>query len=237
MSKHLKRLAAPRAVHLHRKEKTWTIKPSPGPHDRLHTIPLGLLVREYLEVCDTYREAKKIIASGEVLVDGRPQKNKKFPCGLMDVISILSLKKDFRIVYDQKGKLALVPLSVKDAEWKLCRIENKQTLKGNKTQLNFHDGRNILVKKDEYKTGDVLKLSLKDNKISDTFKFDKGTVSMVIGGSHVGEIASIEEIQIVSSSKDNLAHMKSSKEFLTLAKYIFPIGKTKPVIQLPEVKM
>lgn len=237
MSKHLKRLAAPRTIRLHRKEKTWTIKSSPGPHPLDKSIPLGLIIRDYLGLCDTYRETKRAIASGDVLVDSVIRKSHKFPCGLMDVISIPKLKKNFRVLFDQRGKLTLVPISAKDAEWKLCRIENKMIVKGNKIQLNFHDGKNKLVKKDEYKTGDVLKISLADNKISDVFKFDKGNVSMIINGSHVGQIANIEDIQIVSSSKSNLAKMKGDKEFSTLAEYIFPIGKAKPTITLPEVKV
>ena len=64
MSKHLKRLAAPRTVRLHRKEKTWTIKSSPGPHLLDKSIPLGLIIRDYLGLCDTYRAAK--IASAMV---------------------------------------------------------------------------------------------------------------------------------------------------------------------------
>ena len=237
MSKHLKRLAAPRAVTLHRKEKTWTIKSSPGPHPLEKSIPLGLIVRDYLGLCDTYKETKRVATSGDILVDGVKRKNHKFPCGLMDVVSIPKLKKNFRILFDRNGKLALVPISTKDAEWKLCRIENKTIVKGNRIQLNLHDGKNKLVKKDEYKTGDVLKISFKDNKISDVFKFDKGNVSLIIGGSHIGQIASIVGIQVASSSKPNLAKMKGVKEFSTLSNYIFPIGKTKPTITLPEVKM
>jgi small subunit ribosomal protein S4e len=155
----------------------------------------------------------------------------------MDVISIPKLKKDYRILFDKNGKLALIPISSKDAEWKLQRIENKTIIKGNKIQLNFHDGKNILVKKDEYKTGDVLKISLKDNKISDVFKYEKGTVSMIIGGSHIGEMANILDIKVVASSKPNLAKMKGNTEFSTLTHYIFPIGKTKPIVSLPEVKI
>ncbi len=60
---------------------------------------------------------------------------------------------------------------------------------------------------------------------------------MIIDGSHVGQMANIEDIQIVSSSKPNLAKMKGDKEFSTLAEYIFPIGKIKPIITLPEVKI
>jgi len=85
MSKHLKRLNAPRALKLHRKERTWTVKSSPGPHPLERSIPLTLVVRDYLDLCDTYHEAKSIIADGGVIVDGVKRKNHKFSCGLMDV--------------------------------------------------------------------------------------------------------------------------------------------------------
>jgi small subunit ribosomal protein S4e len=237
MSKHLKRLNAPRTLRLHRKEKTWTIKSSPGPHPLDKSIPLGMVARDYLGLCNTYRESKRIIANGSVLVDGVKRKDHKFPCGLMDIISIPKLKKDFRVLFDQRGKLTLVPISSKNAGWKLCRIENKTVVKGKQIQLNLHDGRNKLVEKDEYKTGDTLKISLKDNKISDVYQFTKGNVSMIIGGSHIGQIANIQDVNIIPSSKPNVAKMKGTGEFSTLQDYVFPIGKTKPVITLPEVKM
>jgi small subunit ribosomal protein S4e len=237
MSKHLKRLAAPRVLRLHRKERAFTIRAAPGPHPLELAIPIGLVVRDYLSLCDTYKEARKIVSNGDILVDGVKRKNIKFPCGLMDVISIPKMRKNVRILFDRNGKLTLVPISESDAEWKLCRIQNKTIVKGKKVQLNLHDGKNKLVEKDEYKTGDVLKISFKENKIDDVYRFDKGTVSMIIGGTHIGEIASIEEIQVVASSKPNLAKMKGEKEFSTIAEHVFPIGKTKPAIALPEVKM
>ena len=45
--------------------------------------------------------------------------------------SIPKHKKDYRILFDQNGRLTLVPISTKDADWKLCRIENKTIVKGN----------------------------------------------------------------------------------------------------------
>jgi small subunit ribosomal protein S4e len=237
MSKHLKRLAAPRVLRLHRKEHKLTIRAAPGPHPLELAIPIGLVVRDYLSLCDTYKEARKIVSNGDILVDGVKRKNFKFPCGLMDVISIPKMRKNIRILFDRNGKLTLVPISESDAEWKLCRIQNKTIVKGKKVQLNLHDGKNKLVDKDEYKTGDVLKISFKENKIDEVYRFDKGTVSMIIGGTHIGEIASIDEIQVVASSKPNLAKMKGEKEFSTIAEHVFPIGKTKPAIALPEVKM
>lgn len=237
MSKHLKRLAAPRVLRIPRKERALTIRAAPGPHRFSQAIPLGLLIRDYLGLCDTYKEARKIISNGDILIDGVKRKNYKFPCGMMDVISIPKMRKYARILYDRKGKLVLVPISESDAEWKLCRIQNKTIIKGKKVQLNLHDGKNKLVEKDDYKTGDVLKLVFKENKIDDVYKFEKGSVSMITGGTHVGEIASIEEIQIVASSKPNLVALKGEKEFSTIAEHVFPIGKAKPAITIPEVKM
>ena len=237
MSKHLKRLAAPRVLRIPRKERALTIRAAPGPHRFSQAIPLGLLIRDYLGLCDTYKEARKIISNGDILIDGVKRKNNKFPCGMMDVISIPKMRKYARILYDRKGKLVLVPISESDAEWKLCRIQNKTIIKGKKVQLNLHDGKNKLVEKDDYKTGDVLKLVFKENKIDDVYKFEKGSVSMITGGTHVGEIASIEEIQIVASSKPNLVALKGEKEFSTIAEHVFPIGKAKPAITIPEVKM
>jgi small subunit ribosomal protein S4e len=237
MSKHLKRLNAPRALKIHRKERTWTVRPNPGPHPLEKTIPLGIIVRDYLSLTDNMNEAKKIINDGEILVDDVKRKNYKFPCGLMDVISLPKIKKDYRILFDKLGRLTLVPIDFKDANWKLCRIENKTILKGKQIQLNLHDGRNKLVKKDEYKTGDVLKISFKEKNIDEVYKLEKGNVSMIIGGTHIGETANIQDIEIVQSSKPNLAKMKGEKEFTTLQNYVFPIGKTKPVISLPEVKI
>jgi len=237
MSKHLKRLNAPRALKIYRKERKWTIKPSAGPHPIETSIPLGLIIRDYLHLADNLRETKKILSNGEVLVDDKIRKNYKFPCGLMDVISFPKIKKDYRVLFDRLGKLTLVTIESKDAKWKLCRIENKTILKNKQIQINLHDGGNRLIKKDEYKTGDVLKVSFKDKKVDDIFKFEKGTVSMIIGGSHIGETANIQDIEIIQSSKPNLAKMKGEKEFTTLQKYVFPIGKNKPAISLPEVKI
>ena len=60
---------------------------------------------------------------------------------------------------------------------------------------------------------------------------------MIIGGSHIGQMADIQELEITPSSKSNIAKMKGINEFSTHQEYVFPIGKTKPVISLPEVTM
>jgi len=237
MSKHLKRLAAPRSLSIKRKIAKWTIKPSPGPHPADRCIPLGIIVRDMLSLCDNRKEAKKIIGSGEILVDGKPRKDLKFPCGLMDVISIPKLDKSYRVLFDKKGRLTLVPIEGDEENWKLCLIKNKTTLKGNRIQLNLHDGRNIIIEKDNFKTGDTIKLSFRDNKIIDVYPMEKGTTALITGGSHIGEVAKIESIEIRRSFQPNMVTlMREDKKFSTIKDYVFPIGRDAPAITLPEVK-
>ena len=77
MSKHLKRLNAPVTLKLHRKENVWTIKARPGPHGLIESVPLGLLIRDYIKLSDTLHETKKIISEGEIQVDGTDIRNYK----------------------------------------------------------------------------------------------------------------------------------------------------------------
>ena len=68
MSKHMKRLNAPRTLKLHRKERIWTIRTQPGPHGLRESIPLGLIIRDYLALADTLRETKRVLSEGEIPV-------------------------------------------------------------------------------------------------------------------------------------------------------------------------
>ena len=149
MSNHLKRLASPRSWTIHRKTKKWVVKPSPGPHPLKQAIPLILLIREFLNLANSSAEAKRIIGNGDIMVDGRVVRNYKLPIGLMDVISIPKLNLFYRILLNNRGKIDFVKINKDEARWKLVRIENKNTIPGGKTQLNLHDGRNILIQKTE----------------------------------------------------------------------------------------
>jgi small subunit ribosomal protein S4e len=196
------------------------------------SVPLLLIVRDYLGYADTARGARKIISSGEVMVDGVVRSDPKFPCGLMDVISIPKIKENYRVLIDSRGILRIMPISLEEAKWKLCRIEKKTVIKGGKTQLNLHDGRNIIVE-DKYKTGYVLKISIPDQEILDVLPFEKGNVAMITGGRHTGEIGEIESMEITRSSKPNVVNLSG---FSTTKPHVFPVGKDKPLIKLPEVK-
>ena len=235
--KHLKRYKAPKTWPIHPKEDTWTVKPSAGSHAIVDAIPLTLVIRDILKLADNSREAKRIINSGNVLVDGRVVKDYKFPVGFMDVLTIPKTEENYRILLDTKGRLTLHPIAAEDATYKLTKITNKSIIKGGKTQLNLHDGRNVLVDEDVYAGQDVVCISVPEQEIKENFKFEDGVVVLVTGGKHTGELGKIQEVIVDESSKPNTVIIEKANgdSFLTLKEYAFVIGKDEPAIDLLEV--
>ncbi len=235
--KHLKRFKAPKSWPIHPKEDTWTVKPAPGTHAIEDSLPLLVIIRDILGLADNSREAKRLINTGNVLIDGRAKKDYKFPVGFMDILSIPKTGEHYRILLDTKGRLTLHPISAEDAEYKLAKIVNKSTVKGGKTQLNLHDGRNVIVEEDEYSGYDVVCLGVPEQEIKENFTFEEGVVVLVTGGKHTGELGKIQEVIVDQSSKANTVIIeKANKDtFLTLKDYAFVIGKDEPAIDLLEV--
>ena len=232
-SSHLKRLVAPRSWNIARKENTWTTKPMPGKHSLEGAIPISTILRDYLKVCDNNREAKIIINDGSVMIDQRIVREPKTAVGLMDIISIPLMKMHMRAVLDRHGKIQFVPVKSTEAKWKLLRIEDKTIIKGGKTQLNLHDGTNILSE-EKVKTGDVIQVSLPDFKIKKILELKKGAQVLITGGSHVGSISKITGLEITRSPKPNLVMYK---DFQTIKSYSFVVGDKKAMVTLPEVKV
>lgn len=235
--KHLKRFKSPKHWPIHPKEDKWTVKPSAGPHAIESSLPLLIVIRDILGLADNSREAKLIINNGDVLVDGRVRKDYKFPVGFMDVVQIPKNEGVYRVLPDEKGRLILHPIKEENVEFKLCKIENKTTIKGGKTQLNLHDGRNSITE-DQVSVGDVVKLKVPEQEVLESITFEEGTIGLVTGGKHTGEIGKIKEINITKSSMPNTVVMETDnkKTFLTLKDYVFVIGKDEPIISLPGGK-
>ncbi len=241
VKRHLKRLAAPRTWMLKRKEYTWTVRPNPGPHSKEQSYPLLLVVRDMLGYANTSREAKRTLNEGNILVNGKVRKEAKFPVGLMDIIQIPKTKEDFLVVFNKNRKIDLLKIKKKETKSRLCKIVNKQLVRGGSVQLNLHDGTNYLIKnskekpaEDKYKTKDTLLLDLKKGEITGRIPYKKGNLALIIGGSHMGAVAKIEEIKVMKSSRANIVVLSSdSKKFQTIDDYVFMIGEKEPII--PEV--
>ncbi|MEM0006998.1 MAG: 30S ribosomal protein S4e [Candidatus Bathyarchaeia archaeon] len=243
----LKRKPAPKIWPIHRKEFVWVVKPTPGPHSLESCLPITLLLRDILGVAKTRREAKIIAAQGKVYVDGRVRRDDKFPTGLMDVVSLPDLDKHFRILPSHKG-LILHPISKEEANFKLCRIENKTIVKNGHIQLNLHDGSNVLVKvadpknpqEDVYNTFDTVKISLPDRQILEHIKMKENVYVIITGGKNMGKCGRIIEIEKVKGKKrkDAVVTVEDEKgnRYQTVMEFVFAVGETKPLISLPEAQ-
>jgi small subunit ribosomal protein S4e len=234
MKKHIKRMAAPKSWAVPRKTSHWITKPSPGPHGTHGSIPLLGVVRDMLKLCDNSREARFIIGSRTISVDGKIVTDYKFPVGFMDVVTVIKTKQNFRMLIDYKAKLQLIPIDDSEKDWKLARVDDKKVVRKGKVQLNMHDGRCILLPKDQYKTGDVLKIELPSQKIMKAFRLDKGSIAFLVGGSHPGSVQIIESYQIKRGSAPNLVTFKEG--FETVKENVFVIGDKVPEIKLLEAK-
>ena len=241
--KHLKRTSAPKYWSIHRKEAKFTVKPSAGPHPVLNSIPLLIVLRDNLHFADTAREAKNILNSGELKVDGLIRKDFKYPVGLMDVLEIPKMKKSYRILPAPRRGLILHPIEEEELGFKLCRIENKTVIKGGNIQLNLHDGRNIVVKlndptnaeEDQYKTKDVLKISVPSQEIIEDIKFEEEIYSIVIAGRNLGLTGKISKIEKrFGPHASTVTLERAGKTFQTALEYAFPIGTESPLISLPD---
>merc|ERR1712076_263282 len=85
--KHLKTLAAPHHWMLPKTAGVHSFRPRAGPHKLRESLPLAVFIRNRLKYALNGLEAKKILMSRSVKVDGKVRTDMKFPAGFMDVIS------------------------------------------------------------------------------------------------------------------------------------------------------
>ena len=223
---HLKRLRAPKSWPLLQwKGLKYIARPMPGTHKIENCITLNVILKDVLNYSNTTRESKKILNEGKVYVNNIVRKSHKFPVGILDTISLESLKEYYRVLYNEKGKICLEKISKEQTESKLVKIKNKKILKKKKTQLNFHDGTNLLVEKDSYKCGDSV--MIKDKKIIKHLKFEKGAIAYLIGGKHKGVSGTLENVEESSAFTEGKITINLSKDKITTKKdFAFIIEKS-----------
>jgi len=228
MTFRLKRRAAPRAWTVPRKGTKWVLRPRPGPHPQDRSIPLLLVLRDLQHVAASTREARVLLRSGAVLVDGKVADDLARGIGLMDTVSLAApLDRHFRLVTDRRGKLVLASIPSTEANVKIGRVRGKHTVRGGKVEVTLHDGRNLLVAASSpYRVGDSLKIELPQQKVLEHFPLKPGSLAFVAGGSHVGELARVERVEVRNSHQPNLVHFKEG--FSTIKEYVYVVGDQSP---------
>lgn len=234
-SRHLKRELTPTSWPIHRKEDVWAVKTSPGPHGFKVSMPLLVVVRDVMGYAETSKEAVKIISEGKVLVDGVVRRDARFPVGLMDVVEFPDARKIYRILPEHGGRYRFHSLGREEAGFKLCRVIGKSTLNGGVTQLNLHDGRNLIPQEGagSYSVNDVVKLGLSNKEILDHIEFNPGVRAIITGGRSQGQYGILIDLGEEPGDKRTATIRTSDNEDVrTLASYVFAVGTEKPLITL-----
>jgi len=220
---HQKRMATAKRMPLGRKATKYLVCQSPGTHKKEESVSLVVALRDILQIVKTSRETKKILSTGDVLVNADTVKDHRFPIGFLDEISFPALKESYLVIYNQLGKFEFKKQT--KAAQRPSRIIGKTMLSKGRTQLNLFAGKNIILDKDAgYKVGDSVVLD--KNKVTSHFKLEKGAKVFLTAGKHMGHNAVVDEIlDRVNLSTVQKIIVKIGKESIETAKeYAYVVG-------------
>jgi small subunit ribosomal protein S4e len=231
-SNRMKRKSAPKLWDIMRKEGKFIYKPIPGPHPAERSYPLGVVVRDLLELTKNSKETRYVLKKGFVFVDGKVRKESSFPVGLFDVISIPSEDIFFRLVPSSKG-LELVRISKEEAGLKICRVDVKVLTKGGKAQYGTHDGRSFLDGSYKLRPGDSILAEIPEQKIVDTVELQSGSLCIVISGERAGQIGKVIDVKSGTMTREKMVRVKlPSGETEIPARLVLAVGRDKPLISV-----
>ncbi|UPW01038.1 30S ribosomal protein S4e [Halorussus gelatinilyticus] len=225
MTKHQKRLSVPKSWPVERKTETFTVKADSGPHGE-DGVPLIILLRDVLGYVQSRKEARYALDQGNVLVNGDENVAEDRPIGMFDILAFTERDEHYRVFPDEGGRLALSEIDADAAESKLGKIEDKTKVSGGRTQLNLHDGQNILVEDDEYSAGDSIVVSNDDSEVVAHFPYEEGSLVTAVRGSHAGDIGEVTEILVTPGSGSNSVVVETDDgSFETVEEYVVVIDE------------
>jgi len=203
--KHMKRQKAPKNWPIERKGTKFVIKgDSKG-------LPLLVVLRDVLKLAKNKKEVKKAIHKKEILISTVPAKDEKKMARLLDTLTIVPSKKNYRINLSEFGKFNLEEIKENERNKKISKIINKKILKGKKTQINLWDGRNFLYE-DKCNVNDSVIIDLEKNKIEKSLPLKENSEALVIGGKHAGKKGKIKKID----DKLKMVELEIDKKILNI---------------------
>lgn len=192
---HLKRQAIPKNWPVSRKETKYVVKPSSN-HEM--GLPVLIVLRDLLGLAQNRKEVKRAIFQKKILVNAYPVRNEERGVLLFDTITIVPMKKAYRLTMGTNGKFKVEEISVEDAGKKIVKVSDKKALKGKRTQLNFNDGKN-LISDVKCKTHDSAIIDLAGKKVEKIIPFAEKAKVFIYSGKHTGQTGSV--VQIDEKSK------------------------------------
>ncbi len=224
-SRHLKRHSMPTAWPVQRKTIPFVSRPNPGSHKREYVVSVLILLRDVLGVARNAKEAKYISNNQEILVNGTRVKAIKHPVGLFDVIEIPLTKEKYVVIFDEFGKVKLVPSKDNSV---ILRVAGKKQVKLGKFQLNLMNGYNILVDEKTFKATSVQDSVVYDfekKKVTSTIPLAAKTYVYLFDGKFQGQVGQITDFTAYNGlAKDAVDVTIDGVAHKTVKEYCYAIG-------------
>ena len=227
-NKTLKRLNAPPVRKILRKTAVFTVKGKPGAHKKSLSVPLGFAVRDLMGIVSSMREARFVLSSGYIKVNGKIVKESKLPIGLFDVIEFIKRNQKFRAMFDRKGRIEFTEINPKKELTKYVKITGKKMNKKGAVQLSTNDGRVFLEKKTDLNVGDSMQIKLPEQKVMEKVQLKEGAKAYLISGRHVGRKAVVKKVLSGTQRRQALIELQEGDStFQTAARNIIIVGAEK----------
>lgn len=187
---HLKRQEVPKSWPVYRKGTKYVIKPESNLESG---IPLLVILRDMLKIVQNRKEARRAIFLKQILMNNKIPRDEKNPVLLFDTLSLIPMKKNYRMDLSGKGKFELKEINESEANIKAVKVVDKKILKGKKVQLNFQDGKNILSDMNCQMNDSVL-INFKEKKIEKCLPLEEGSKAVIFSGKHSGKRGNIKSL-------------------------------------------
>ena len=187
---HLKRQEVPKNWPIFRKGTKYIVKPK---FNTQKGVPILIVLRDMLKVAQNKKEVKRAIHLKDVLVNNKFISDEKKSVMLFDTISLLPMKKHYRIEISENRKFYLNEIKESEANQKIAKLSNKKMLRGKKIQLNCDDGRNF-ISNIKCNVNDSLIVNFKEKKIEKCVPFVENAGVFVFSGKHAGKSGIVKKV-------------------------------------------
>lgn len=223
---HMHRIASPSSWEIERKTHKFITRGHSGAHPLKLSMAINTVLKEMLNFSTNTKETKFMLNNKFVLVNNKPVHDVHHSVGFMDTISIPTLKQNYRVSVDERGKLIFV--TIEDSNLRVLRINGKNTEKGGKQTLNLFSGLNVL---NDLKCNVGDGVLVDNNSIKKHLPLKEGSFVILTGGKHIGRTGKISKVLSDNNQKKIEIH-SGEDTFITLEKFAYVLGENKSEIKI-----
>ena len=162
-------------------------------HNKRVSIPLIVVMRDIIHLVRNKKELKKLLVEKQIVINHKVVRETNYPLLLFDVLSLPTMKKNFKAQLNEHKKMTFVEVGEKETEKKVFKVIGKKILPGNVIQVNLLHGRNALLKA-KIAVNDSVLYDFKKKTIEKVIKMERGNHAYVLQGKHVGAQGKIDSI-------------------------------------------